>query len=170
MSNENEPRAPTLADFKLLLDSLNRHGVEYLLVGGFALLAHGYSRMTMDIDILVPPTAESAARVKEALLVLPDKAARGIDPAWFAEGGTIRVADEFIVDIMFNACGETYESLKQYAEVIDMDGTKVHTVNIKGLLLTKRTAREKDVPDRLLLERALELARKERGSQEGLDR
>jgi hypothetical protein len=80
------------------------------------------------------------------------------------------VADEFVVDIMFNACGETYESLKQHAEVIDMDGTKVHTVNVKGLLLTKRTAREKDIPDRLLLERALELARKERGSREDRER
>ena len=32
----------TLEDLKLLLGSLNRHGLDYLLIGGYALAAHGY--------------------------------------------------------------------------------------------------------------------------------
>ncbi|MCL1825290.1 MAG: hypothetical protein FWG26_05005 [Betaproteobacteria bacterium] len=39
-------RAATLNDLKLLLQSLNEHGIEYLLIGGYALAAHGYHRAT----------------------------------------------------------------------------------------------------------------------------
>jgi len=92
-------------------------------------------------------------------MVLPDQAARDIDPAWFEEGENIRVADAFVVDIMLNACGETYETLKQYAETIDMDGLPIRTVSLEGLLLTKQTMRSKDEADRIILERALETIR-----------
>ena len=78
-----------------------------------------------------------------------------IDPAWFEAGDNIRVADAFVVDLMLNACGETYDSLQRYAEVIDLDGIPVRTVNLQGLLLTKQTSRDKDVADRMVLERAL---------------
>ena len=88
-------------------------------------------------------------------LVKPDQAARDIDPNWFDEGDNIRVADAFVVDLMLNACGETYESLRQYAETIDLDGIPVHTINLQGLLLTKQTSRDKDIADRVVLERAL---------------
>ncbi|HET9113642.1 MAG TPA: hypothetical protein VFN66_07210 [Burkholderiales bacterium] len=92
-------------------------------------------------------------------MVLPDQVARDIDPVWFEEGENIRVADAFVVDIMLNACGETYETLKQYAETVDLDGVPIRTINLEGLLLTKQTMRDKDVSDRIILERALETFR-----------
>lgn len=57
---------------------------------------------------------------------------------------------------MLNACGETYETLKQFSETICLDGIPVQTVNLEGLLRTKQTTREKDISDRIILERALE--------------
>jgi len=39
---EEFSRPATLEDLKLLLSSLNEHAVEYLLIGGYALAAHGY--------------------------------------------------------------------------------------------------------------------------------
>ena len=60
---------------------------------------------------------------------------------------------------MLNACGETYETLKQYAETVDLDGVTIRTINLEGLLLTKQTMRDKDVSDRIILERALETFR-----------
>lgn len=82
---------------------------------------------------------------------LPELAAKDIDPKWFLDGETIRVGDEFVVDIMFNACGETYDSLKNHAEIIKVDGVKIKTVDLSGLLKTKQTVREKDIMDRLVL-------------------
>lgn len=149
-------RPATLEDLKALIASLNEQGADYLLIGGYALFAHGYHRATTDIDVLVPATQEAGIKIRSALMVLPDQAAKDIDPAWFEEGENIRVADAFVVDIMLNACGETYETLKQYAETVDLDGVPVRTINLEGLLLTKQTMREKDVSDRIILERALE--------------
>lgn len=154
-------RAATLEDLKSLVLALNRHGVEYLLIGGYALFAHGYQRATTDIDILVAATREAGQRVREALMVLPDGAAKGLDPAWFEEGENIRVADAFVVDIMMNAGGETYETLKQYAETVELDGVPVSTVNLEGLLRTKQSMRDKDVADRIVLQRALDALRRQ---------
>ena len=153
-------RPATLEDLKSLIRSLNENRVDYLLIGGYALYAHGYHRATTDIDVLVPGNPESAVRLKRALMLLPDKAAEELDPLWFSEGENIRLADAFVVDIMLNACGQTYEMLKPYAETIDLDGIPVQTINLEGLLLTKRTNRDKDVSDRLVLERALEALRR----------
>jgi predicted nucleotidyltransferase len=157
---ENFSRAATLEDLKSLINALNTQGVEYMLIGGYALFAHGYHRATTDIDVLVPATVESGRKIKQALMVLPDQAAKEIDPLWFAEGENIRVADAFVVDIMLNACGETYDTLKQFAETIDLDGIPVRTLNLEGLIRTKQTLRDKDKIDREILERALQMLKK----------
>ena len=47
----------------------------------------------------------------------------------------------------------SFEDLKTLT--IDLDGISVRTVNLQGLLLTKQTVRDKDIADRIVLERAL---------------
>lgn len=160
---ENFCRPASLDDLKALIGALNRQGADYLLIGGYALFAHGYHRATVDIDVLVPANKWAGEKVKRALMALPDQAAKDIDPAWFEEGENIRVADAFVVDIMLNACGETYETLKQYAETINLGGLPVRTLNLEGLLRTKQTLRDKDISDRIVLEQALAELRKMRG-------
>ena len=54
-------------DYSDMLSALNAEGVEYLLVGGHALAAHGLPRATRDIDLWVRPTVANAARVLRAL-------------------------------------------------------------------------------------------------------
>lgn len=163
---EEYSRPATLDDLKTLLQSLNQHHVNYFLIGGYALAAHGYQRATTDIDILVPASVAAGQRIKDALLILPDQAAKEIEPAWFEEGENIRVADAFVVDVLLTANGMTYEALRPYAETIEFEGIPVRTINLEGLLLTKQTLREKDVPDRIILERALEVLRASRRATE----
>ena len=55
------------SDFKELLELFNKHGVEYLIVGGYALAFHGAPRVTGDIDLFVRPTSENAERILAAL-------------------------------------------------------------------------------------------------------
>ena len=149
--SEEYSRPATLEDLKLLMRSLNEQRVDYLLIGGQALYAHGYDRATVDIDIIVLAKARTGRKVILALAALPDGVAKEIDPAWFEEGAAIRVADAFVVDIMFKAGGKTYEDLLRYAETIDIDGIPVRTINLEGLLLTKQTVRDKDKADRMIL-------------------
>jgi len=153
---QDNARPASVDDLKLLLRALNDHGVDYLLIGGYALYALGYQRGTTDIDVVLRPTREQGERVKQALLLLPDKVSEELMPEWFSEGETIRVADAFVVDLMFSACGETYESLLPYAVTIDFENIPVRTLNLEGLLKTKQTSRDKDKLDRVILERALE--------------
>ena len=54
-------------DFYDILSEFERSGVEYLVVGAFALAVHGNPRATGDIDLYVRPTAENALRVMDAL-------------------------------------------------------------------------------------------------------
>jgi hypothetical protein len=55
------------SDFCELLASFNAHGVEYLIVGAYALALHGVPRSTGDIDVLVNPEPANARRVVAAL-------------------------------------------------------------------------------------------------------
>ena len=54
-------------DFKELLELLNSHKVEYLVVGGYALAFHGAPRFTGDIDLFVKPEGANAKRILTAL-------------------------------------------------------------------------------------------------------
>ena len=152
-------RPATVADLQRLLAAFAKHEVEYVLIGGYALFALGYERGTTDIDVLVKPTRAEGEKVKQALLQLPDRAARDLDPAWFEEGNTIRIADEIVVDLLFSACGETLDTLKEHIVTIDLEGIPVRTLDIEGLLKTKQSLRHKDQEDRQVLERALQVLR-----------
>ncbi len=71
-------RPATLEDLKTLIRALNEKGADYLLIGGYALFAHGHHRATTDIDVLVPASREAGMKVREALMVLPDQAAKNL--------------------------------------------------------------------------------------------
>lgn len=156
MSDGKTSRPATLDDLKSLLAALAAEQVDYVLIGGYALHALGYQRATVDVDLLLRPDREQGRRAQRALLTLPDKVATQLDPEWFVEGDTIRVADAFVIDLMFNACGESIESLQGHIVHIDLDGVPLRTLDIEGLLKTKQTARDKDKLDRIVLERALQ--------------
>lgn len=59
------------SDFKEFAGLLNANGVEYLVVGGYALAAHGHPRYTGDIDFWVSPVPANKVRLLKALE--PDK-------------------------------------------------------------------------------------------------
>lgn len=69
-------RPATWDDVKTLARYLADEEVEYALIGGYAIAAHGFSRFSEDVDILVNPTRENTARWIRACSRLPDGAAR----------------------------------------------------------------------------------------------
>jgi hypothetical protein len=54
-------------DFKEFLSLLRFHGVEYLLIGGYAVGYHGYPRATQDMDIWIAIHLQNAKRMVAAL-------------------------------------------------------------------------------------------------------
>jgi hypothetical protein len=54
-------------DYRDILHALAEEKVRFLLVGAYAMAAHGYPRATMDIDIWVMPSPQNADAVLRAL-------------------------------------------------------------------------------------------------------
>ena len=69
-------RPATWADLRDLARYLNEAGAAYALGGGYAIAAHGFTRFSEDIDILVEPGAANARRWMLALARLPDGAVK----------------------------------------------------------------------------------------------
>jgi hypothetical protein len=59
-------------DFKEFLTLLNAHGVEYLLIGGYAVGYYGFPRATNDMDIWIAMNKENARRVVAVVKDLGD--------------------------------------------------------------------------------------------------
>ena len=136
-----------------LLDRFNREGVQYILVGGQAVRLNGFLRNTEDIDILLPSSTENGVRVIKALDFLPS--ANELKFEWFKSDPeapeNIRVADDLLIDLLFAANGQTYDSLAPHVRTIIVDDVEIRTLDIEGLLKTKTHYREKDLLDRQAL-------------------
>lgn len=98
-------REPQLEDLVRLARALNAHHVRYVLIGGFAVIAHGGARTTKDIDLLIDAAPENVVRVREALQILEDKAVDDVADDDVARYSVVRVADEIVVDLMAGAQG-----------------------------------------------------------------
>lgn len=136
-----------------LLQRFEQERVEYVLVGGQAVRLNGFLRATEDVDVLIKATRENGEKVKRAMSYLA--ASKDLDPEWFITEPieNIRVADELLVDLLFAANGQTYESVQPYVREIAVDNVAIRVLDIDGLLLTKTDYREKDILDKRVLSR-----------------
>jgi len=142
-----------------LLARFHDEGVEYVLVGGQAVRLNGYVRATEDIDVLIKPSRANGERIIRALSFL--ESSKELDAKWFvpADDGNvenIRVADDLLIDLLFSANGETYESVQPYVRELLIEETTVRVLNIDGLIKTKTDYREKDLLDKRVLTRIKE--------------
>ena len=153
-------RPATWDDVKTLARYLADAGVEYALVGGYAVAAHGFNRFSEDIDILVEPSAANAHRWIAALSRLPDHAAQELasEEDVFAQDRryAIRINDEFTVDVMPAVAGLTWAELRSHVMDMDIDGVRVRVLDLAGLLKTKQGVRPKDQMDAAVIRAALE--------------
>jgi hypothetical protein len=152
-------RPATWDDVKLVARCLDASGARWALIGGYAIAAHGYVRLSEDVDILVDPSPENATRWIAGLSKLPDGASRelvGQEDLFVREGPyAVRINDEFTVDVMPAACGHAWDELERFVEVRDVDGVSIRVLGLEGLLLTKQGMRPKDQADAEVLRRAL---------------
>lgn len=152
-------RPATWEDVKALARYLDEAGAEYALVGAYAIAAHGFSRFSEDVDILVNPSADNAHRWIAALSRLPDGAAAELA----AEGDVfaddkryaIRINDEFTVDVMPSIAGFAWAEMASHVMAMTIDGTPVRVLDLPGLLKTKQGVRPKDRMDAAVIAEAL---------------
>jgi len=145
-------RAPEVDDLVRICRSLNEAGARYVLIGGFAVIAHGGGRTTRDIDLLVDDSPENIVRVKSALRVLVDRAVDEVADDDVRRYAVVRVADEVIVDLMGRACGLTYSDVIPDADSMEVDGVPIPVASKRTLIRTKETVRPSDLADRQFLQ------------------
>lgn len=156
MDGETElTRVPGEDDLLALARELNRLGVAYVVIGGFAINRLGLVRATDDLDLLIARDLANQALVKKALEILPDKAVRELGDEDLAQWVVVRVNDDITVDLMTEACGVTYEQAKNEIEFQDIDGVMIPFASASLMLRMKQGSWEKDVWDRNFLQQLL---------------
>jgi hypothetical protein len=148
-------RDPEKLDLLKLCGELNRLGAKYIVVGGFAIIRQGYTRTTEDIDILVAEDPANQRLVLQAMESLPEQAIKELEGADLRDFIVVRVADEFLVDLMTRACGISYQEAESEIEWLEDDGIRIPYASKKLLWRMKQTHREKDELDRIFLREKL---------------
>jgi predicted nucleotidyltransferase len=138
-----------LPDWIELCKLLNAHGVEYLLVGGQAVIAHGYPRLTKDIDLWVRPTAANGLCVMQALLAfgVPSGA---VTPEQFEDPRTLLMLgrEPFRVDILTDIPAVTFDEAWSSRITVTLDGVPLQVIGKADLIKNKRAVgRLQDLAD-----------------------
>ena len=154
-AESNLTRVPTQGDLVKLAREFNRLGVAYVVVGGFAINRLGFVRATDDLDLLIAKDKTNQALVKQALEILPDKAARELADDDLAQWLVVRVNDDITVDLMTAACGVTFEEVRDHIENVEIEGVRIPFADAHMMLKMKQGWRAKDVEDRSFLQELL---------------
>jgi predicted nucleotidyltransferase len=153
-----------------LLRRLSEHGVDFVVVGGVAVILQASPRFTKDLDICYASEQENLDRLGDVLTEIRARL-RDIDEdlPFVPEGRALRqtqiltlTTDDGGLDLLFEPDGSPgYPALRRRADKIDIGGIVVHVASIEDLIAMKRAAgRPQDLVD---LE-SLEIARRRRRS------
>jgi len=141
-------------DYRDILHALNGEKADFLLVGAYAMAAHGYPRATMDIDIWVRPSPANAASVLNALecfgAPLHDLTKEDLqkDDTVFQIGVAPRR-----IDIITGASGLEFEEALSRSVELNVDGIPIRVLSVDDLIMNKRASgRDKDLTDVEMLE------------------
>jgi hypothetical protein len=141
-------------DYRDMLQALSDEKVRFLLVGAYAMAAHGYPRATMDIDIWVMPSQQNAEAVLQALRRFGAPLG-GLTREDLQRGGTvfqIGVAPRRI-DIITAASGLQFEDTFERSLSVNIEGIEVHIPALDDLIRNKKASgRTRDLADAEALE------------------
>lgn len=136
-------------DFKEFIELLNKHKVEYLVVGGYAVAMYGYPRYTGDIDFWVKPDNENAKKIIEALT---DFGFAGYDISEKDFSETDKVVQLGYppnrIDIITGVTGLSFDECFLNKKDVIIEETPVKFISLYHLRLNKNaTGRDKDRND-----------------------
>ena len=137
---------PNFADF---LKSLNARGVEYLVVGGYAVGYHGFVRATGDLDVFVGRSPDNAAKLVAAFKDFGLDLAE-LNPAVFMEPGKIvRLGvPPLRLKVMNEISGVTFADCYRRRIEETIGGVLICFIDRESLIRNKQAAgRSKDVAD-----------------------
>jgi len=143
-------------DYRDMLHALSDEKVEFLLVGAYALAAHGYPRATMDIDIWVMPSPQNAEAVLKALGRFGAPLLNLAKEDLQKEGTVFQIGvAPRRIDIITAASGLQFEEAYARSLSVTIEGIEVRILSIDDIIRNKRASgRTKDLADAETLESA----------------
>ena len=143
--------------FKLIVETLSDGSVDYVIIGGVALVAHGSARTTEDIDLCYSREATNIAALAAALAPLhPTLRGAPKDLPFRIDAQTLKAGLNFTLDTDLgpvDLLGEVtgvggFSEVARDAELIDLYGRRVKLMSLDTLEKSKRAAgRRKDLLD-----------------------
>lgn len=155
MTPAGEARANTVtdaafpSDFRDFIHELNAHGVEYLLVGGYAVGMYGHVRATNDIDFFYRTTPGNVDRLLRALMAFgaPEIV---IDRDQLAAPKAVTQFGEppVRIDLLSDITGVSFDEARVESVQIEIAGECLPVIGLEALRRNKRaTGRKKDRDD-----------------------
>jgi hypothetical protein len=141
-----------------LLQRLTAHGVDFVVVGGVAVILQASPRFTKDLDICYSPEQENLDRLGAVLIEL-GATLRGVDEdlPFVPDGHALRQQTQILtlttvdggLDLLVEPDGSPgYRTLRRRADQIDIEGIAVRVASIDDLISMKRAAgRPQDLVD-----------------------
>lgn len=135
-------------DFKEFLKLLNAHGVEYLLVGGYAVIYHGYTRTTGDMDIWIAVNPSNAQKVSAALKEFGFRS--GVEPEQFTQHGPMfrMGVPPFRIELLTTISGLDFADAYSRRLSVAIEGVQTPVLALDDLKTNKKASgRHKDLAD-----------------------
>ena len=133
-------------DFHDFLSLLNRHSVEYLLIGGYAVNLYGFVRATGDMDVFIALNPDNVRRIVAAFheFGIGNMTAEALQP-----GKIIRLGvPPMRLEVLNRISGVTFEDAYATREVRELNGLSIPLISLKMLRQNKAASgRPKDLGD-----------------------
>lgn len=138
-------------DFKEFLVAFNRHNVDYLIVGGYAVILHGYVRTTGDLDIWVRKSKVNYHKIAAAFVdfgmpvfdMNEDNFLHNEELDVFTFG-----VPPICIELITNIKGISFDEAFENALVKKVDQIEIKLIHLEDLIKAKEAAgRPKDKND-----------------------
>lgn len=126
------------SDFRDILSAFCEEKVEFMLVGAYAVAAHGLPRATGDIDLWIKSSPENADRVWAALTRFGASLADLSKQDFVSPGTVVQLGvTPRRIDILTGITAVDYESAERAKVVIEIEGIKVPVISLSHLIQNK---------------------------------
>ncbi len=137
-------------DFVDFINCLNRNRVEYILVGGYAVIIRGYSRSTGDMDIWVNKTPDNFLHLQKAITAFGLPAEAVSHEKFFSTQYDVFTFGRppFAIEILTELKGVDFTEAFRQSTLERIDEIDIRVMHINQLILSKKAAgRHKDLND-----------------------
>lgn len=135
-------------DFKEFIELLNKNNVKYLVIGGYAVVYHGYVRSTNDIDIWVDISKEN---IKKLLIALEEFgfSSSNFKEEDFSPNQIIQLGyPPNRIDLITTPAGVDFETCYKTKEQTTIDNVNISIIDLTNLIKTKKASnRTRDLAD-----------------------